>query len=217
MFGDLKDFPVTDLLPVLSGRSGCLTIQQPRESRIYLHLNRITHLEAPGLPAHDTWAARERLYHILGHAHEGTFAFTNLPLAQIPQTVCWPIEAILLTALSQSDILAEYGDMLPDPQTVFTVTGQDPNDLNHDLRMRFQAIAPFLDGQLSAHAVAHRLGGDEVEILYTLARLRILGYVRPMRRCLEAPLAAPVVAVAAPATRTPLLRRLAGFLRAATT
>ncbi len=217
MFGELKDFPITDLLPVLAGRSGVLTVfSQQIETRLYLTGGSIVHLEAGNLPPNDTWAARQYLYKILNNAHGGGFSFDNQPAASLPRSVQWPIEWVLLTALSQSDILAEYGDMLPEPNTVFQVTGQDPADLNHDLRLRLQKIAPLLDGIKSARQVAHTLGAEEIDVLYTLARLRILGFVRPVRRFVDRPVAAtlPAAVVLRP---THLLQRLAGFLRLRTT
>lgn len=213
MFGELKEFPVTDLLPVLAGRSGVLTVVSPDcEAKLWLTGGVIVHLEASNLPPNDTWAARQHLYRILNNAQDGCFSFDNRPPLTIPRSVQWPIEWVLLTAVSQSDILAEYGDMLPEPNTVFQVTGQDPADLNHDLRLRLQNIAPVLDGTNSARQVAHILGAEEIDILYTLARLRILGFVRPVRRFIERP--APAAVVLPSAMRpVPLLQRLAGFLR----
>lgn len=215
MFGELKDFPVTDLLPALAGRSGVLTVvNQDFEAKLWLTGGSIVHLEASNLPPNDTWAARQQLYRILNSAHEGCFNFDNRTPPTIPRSVQWPIEWVLLTAVSQSDILAEYGDMLPEPNTVFQVTGQDPADLNHDLRLRLQNIAPLLDGTKSARLVAHTLGAEEIDILYTLARLRILGFVRPVRRFVERPVTATPSVPLIQAMRPPaLLQRLAGFLR----
>ena len=203
MFGELQDFPLTELLPLLSTHSGCLTLTQPaQESYLYLHNQQIVHLAAACLPLHATWAMHEHLMGLLKMAPAGTFAFTPLPAAQLPQTVQWPIDWLLLNLIGQDTYRPATADQLPDPETIFVATQRSLDDLPYALYSQLRILAPLLDGRRSLRQIAAALGRDDV--LHTVARLRLLGYVQPVQRL------ATVVHRSGPPS---FLQRLAGLLR----
>jgi hypothetical protein len=181
MFGDLRDFPLTELLPMLADRRGRLRVMTGAQiTSIYVLDGVVIHVEGDGLPAPGSWATQEHLFSLLHRNTEGTFTFDLLQQNALPHTVTWPIQWLLIKTLGRPDAIGAASGDPPDPDTVFVPVPRDPADLPPDWQRCLALVTPLLDGTHTVRQVAARLHVEEIS--YVLDQLRVLGYVQPVRR-----------------------------------
>ncbi len=181
IFGNLKDISLLDLLPLLSGQQGKLSLRPKRGAELLLFLNnsRITCAKKgeAALPPH---RVEEELFGLLDRP-EAEFAFH---IGDRPDRCLGRLdlrlEELLLKLSTLRDEIQSVAGALPLPDTVFAFA--DPGRAEGDPELRdFVRLAwSQLERGTSARELAGLLGMPLDRVRYLFYKLRALGVIQPL-------------------------------------
>jgi hypothetical protein len=123
VFGDLKDFPLVEVLPLLAFRRGALHVAMPESSNVvtlYFDQQAICGVRAENRLL-DPLDALLVLRKLLG-AKQGVFWFEQDTAPEGPAKLAWPVEQLLLELAKETDESVVVSQELPDPATRFRLT-----------------------------------------------------------------------------------------------
>lgn len=177
LFGSLDALPLEELLQLLSHKEGALEIWKVKDipaTTIYLKPGYIRSIDQHGKPL-EALAAKATLQALL-QAREGSFEF--LPGAKPKHKVRlnWPVEKVLLSAVTLQDELERYRPYFPHPKAIFKASGVAKK---HLLEESFLAKSlPYLEKGVAAEGLSKALGLPLDLVRFHLFRLERKGLVQ---------------------------------------
>jgi hypothetical protein len=157
-------------------------------STLELHLNMgvLQGLVVNGRVWRDGFDAKSLLLELAGLRH-GSFEFQRLPATspEMYNDLAININEVLLRSASFDDEWNNYKDQIPDPQTRFTLAGEELIWLEGNLQTFWQKVEPLLEYGISLEDLAKRLQMDVRVVQLNFYKLRAVGVVRPARRMQE--------------------------------
>jgi hypothetical protein len=189
IFGNLTEFPLLEVMGMLEHRCGVLRFEQVGKfSTLELHLNMgvLQGLVVNGRVWRDGFDAKSLLLELAGLRH-GSFEFQRLPATspEMYNDLAININEVLLRSASFDDEWNNYKDQIPDPQTRFTLAGEELIWLEGNLQTFWQKVEPLLEYGISLEDLAKRLQMDVRVVQLNFYKLRAVGVVRPARRMQE--------------------------------
>jgi len=183
VFGDLSDFPLTELLPVVAFRTGALKIaleEQGTISEIYIQNHTVCGIRKEGHYL-EPLEAHQVLRDLLRRT-SGLFWFD--PDAEPPKTNClsWPVHQIILEFAEEQDEAALLQHHLPTPETTFELAGEPRSyQLPLSQSIFFEKARPHLERGTTVEALATLLGLSVPHVALHLHKLHLAGFVAPRR------------------------------------
>lgn len=187
LFGQLKDIPLAHVLLLVEGRCGVLLLEDAPggQCRIAVAGGSIRSVRHPYLSDGSPWAAQDYLVRLINGPQTSRFVFVDTEASQVPQQIEWSIPQVIricVTKLSAGEIPESE---LFDVETVLVTSRADGDIIDDALDEQFSRVKPYLDGTSTIREIIGRHRLNETELLYTLAKLRLAGLVRPVRSFIE--------------------------------
>lgn len=195
IFGSLEDVSLADLAPMLSYRVGVLKLFLPQKTKspIYLYIDRgIVNCVRWGDKVLGPTQARMLIHNILKVNH-GSFEFVQEPFHGCEEPLDLSLTHLLLETATIEDNKKAYKDLLPHPDTVFTLVqgAQMPSRVGlqgeeaipgepsqKNLQKFYEMAKPLLIRGASARTLSKELDLDLEATRYCLFELKRRGVIR---------------------------------------
>lgn len=184
VFGDLKDFPLVEVLPVLAFRRGALHVAMAESSNVvtlYFDQQAICGVRAENrlLDPLDALLVLRKLL----AAKQGVFWFEQDTAPEGPAKLAWPVKQLLLELAKETDESVVVSQELPDPATRFCLTerAKEEADVSLSESAFLRQARPFLEKGTSVGELAKALQASASFVAVQLHRLRVGGFVEPAR------------------------------------
>ena len=182
IFGNLNHMSFGDLITLLATQDGALEVfNLDHYPRVTLYFQKgVLQCLHIGNRSVDPLRARSTVSDLV-NTRRGSFEF--VPGASPPNCshqLGWPLDRLLVAAVTVQDEIEELGRQLPHPKTVFAIARHgEPEDSR--LTDFWNRSVILLERGASAEDLAARLGMPLDHARYYLLKLRHLGLLRPVR------------------------------------
>ncbi len=188
IFGDLKEFPLIEVLGMLEQRVGVLRftqLQHCKELDLHLDKGQLCGMRVDALRVKDSAEARSYLFE-LASTRQGAFIFNRRATEDLLKDYALSVRHALSGGAARAETeIQQYRAFLPDPATVFTVSQPTNARLEDDLHAFWLQAQFLLTRSSSAEGIAATMRLDLGWVQLALYKLRVAGFVRPVQRIRE--------------------------------
>lgn len=184
IFGSLDTLPLIDVLPIVSLKKGVLKIALEDLGKIvelYFQNRSLVAIRSAGRYL-DAIEGLQELRSLL-YRESGTFWFEFDTEPQTDARLYWPVEQVLFELAEFQDEKSHYAKLLPDPDTVFTLSEVAPQNVEFSLLVNtfYQKAKPLLMQGASVRQLAEELRMSGGFVAFELYKLLQSGVVEPQR------------------------------------
>jgi hypothetical protein len=184
IFGTLDTLPLMDVLPIVSLKKGVLKIALEDLGKLvelYFEHRSLAAIRSAGRYLDSVEGLQELRY--LLYCKSGTFWFEFDTEPQTDARLHWPVEQVLFELAKFEDEKGHYAQLLPDPDTVFTLSSVPPSNAEFSLigHTFYQQAKPLLMRGVSVRQLAEELRISEKFVAFELYKLQQAGVVEPRR------------------------------------
>ncbi len=182
VFGNLQDFPFSELFSLLGRKTGVLEVVVPSHRAIYISLSdgRIQKVrEGKRILTPDE--ARALLRELVKGQQDGAFEFQ---VAEVQPWLNWSLDEVMASEISEEKEREKYREVLPDAKTRFVVRGDAEIKsvvLEEKLQTFWKRAKYYLQRPISVEKLAEVLSQPLEHTAYYLHRMRLLGFVEVYR------------------------------------
>ncbi len=187
IFGNLNEFPFIEVLAMLEQRVGVLrfsNIAQYQTLELHLSNGQLQGMQVDSHVVRESFEARSYLMELVGQ-HRGEFSFDRRDAARMLNDFSLSARSVLFQGAAYLDEIQQYKNHLPEPTTVFTMAVANSSWLDDDLKPFWERAQSLLSRHSSAEEIARALNLNLNWVQLALYKLRLAGFVRPVRRVSE--------------------------------
>lgn len=211
MFGNLKEFPLLEVINMLEQRVGVLRfshVDHYKELDLHINQGQLCGMRVDTRRIKDSFEARSYLLELAG-CHQGDFVFNRRGTEDLLKDYALTVRNVISLENSREFEIQQYRAYLPDPATVFALAQPSNGRFEDDLNAFWEQAQFLLTRHSSASEIAASLRLDLDWVQLALYKLRVAGVVRPVQRIREIQLPASPASVTVQPT---LVSRLLGAL-----